>query len=80
MHRAKINHGNSSRIGTCSIGGEKWHREVVACFDVHLKVLGGDGSIASSHPGLILDGSPGTVGSTTAYEPTRIPRFAWSRW
>ncbi|MEM1684969.1 MAG: hypothetical protein QXD60_04355, partial [Nanopusillaceae archaeon] len=35
----------SSRIGTCSAGGEKWHREVAASYNLHLRVLGGDGNM-----------------------------------
>ncbi|MEM2204616.1 MAG: hypothetical protein QXI22_09715, partial [Sulfolobales archaeon] len=61
------------------LGREKWHRYVVACYNLLLKALGGDGSSAPSHPGLILDGSPMPLGSTAAHEPTGIKRSLWAR-
>ncbi|MEM1710626.1 MAG: transposase [Sulfolobales archaeon] len=81
VHGATIRYDNSSRIGTCSTGGEKWHRDVVACFNLLLiKALGGDGSIAPSHPGLKLDGSPMPLGSTATHEPIQIPISVWVKW
>ncbi|MEM4592472.1 MAG: zinc ribbon domain-containing protein [Sulfolobales archaeon] len=80
VHGATIRYDNSSRIGVCSTGGERWHRDVVACFNLLLKALGGDGSIAPSHPGLKLDGSPVPLGSTATHEPIQIPSSVWARW
>jgi len=78
IHRSEIRY-NGSRTGICSLGKEKWHRDVVACYNLLLKALGGDGSSAPSHPGLILDGSPMPLGSTAAHEPTGIKRSLWAR-
>ena len=50
IHRSEIRY-NGSRIGICSTGKERWHGDVVACYNLLLKALGGDGSIAPSHPG-----------------------------
>ncbi|MDI9619827.1 MAG: hypothetical protein QFX33_03345 [Candidatus Nezhaarchaeota archaeon] len=55
----------SSRIGVCSIGGERWHRDAVACWNLLLRVLGGDGSNGSSRSGLDLEGSLMPLGSTS---------------
>jgi putative transposase len=78
MHRVEIRY-NGSRIGVCSAGKEKWHRDVAACYNLLLKALGGDGSTAPSHPGLTLDGSPMPLGSTAAHDLTGIPRSLWAR-
>ncbi len=78
IHRVEIRY-NGSRIGVCSLGKEKWHRDVVACYNLLFKALGGDGSIAPSHPGLNLDGSPMPLGSTAAHDLTGIPRSLWAR-
>ncbi|MEM1596188.1 MAG: transposase [Desulfurococcaceae archaeon] len=80
VHGATIRYDNSSRIGICSTGGERWHRDVVACFNLLLKALGGDGSNAPNHPGLELDGSPVPLGSTATHEPIQIPISVWGRW
>ncbi|MEM4032822.1 MAG: transposase [Zestosphaera sp.] len=80
VHRAVIKYSNDSRIGTCSTSGEKWHRDVVACFNLLIKALSGDGGDAPSHSGLKLDGSPVPLGSTAIHEPTWIFRPTWTRW
>ena len=80
VHGAVIRYGNGSRTGICSTGGEKWHRDVVACFNLLNKALSGDGSNAPSHSGSKLNGSPMPLGSTATHEPMRIPRSAWTRW
>ncbi|MEB3851193.1 MAG: transposase [Desulfurococcales archaeon] len=80
IHNAPINYDNSSRIGRCSGGGELWHRDVVACWNLYLKALRGDGSIAPSPIGLVpLDGSPVPLGSTATHDPIRVPRPVWAR-
>ncbi len=53
VHNALIIYNNGSRIGRCSIGEELWHRDVVACWNLLLKALRGDGSSAPSPVGLI---------------------------
>ncbi|MEM4435325.1 MAG: hypothetical protein QXP10_04540 [Sulfolobales archaeon] len=45
-----------------------------------LKALGGDGSIAPSHPRLKLDVSSVPLGSTATREPIQTPGSAWTRW
>jgi len=79
-HGALISYSNSPRIGTCSTGGEKWHRDAAACFNLFLKALGSNGGNALSCPGFKLDGSHVPFGSTATHEPTRIPGSAWTRW
>jgi len=39
VHDTPINYNNSSRIGKCGKGGELWHRDVVACWNLLLKAL-----------------------------------------
>jgi Transposase and inactivated derivatives len=36
LHKAVIEYG---RIGVCSKGGERWHREVVALINIYFKAL-----------------------------------------
>ncbi|MEM1510849.1 MAG: transposase [Sulfolobales archaeon] len=79
-HRAEIKYSNSLRIGVCSTGGERWHRDAVARFNLLLRALGSDGGNAPSHPGFKLDGSPIPLGSTATHEPTWIPKSTWMRW
>ncbi|MEM0439180.1 MAG: transposase [Sulfolobales archaeon] len=78
IHRSEIRY-NGSRIGVCSLGKERWHRDVVACYNLLLKALGGDGSSAPSRPGHIIDGSHVPFGSTAAHDLTGIPRSLWAR-
>ena len=81
IHKSQITYDNGSRIGKCSIGGELWHRDVVACWNLFFKALGGDGSIAPSPRGLLpVDGSPVPLGSTATHEPIEIQRSLWARW
>jgi len=80
VHGAPIIYSNGSRIGKCSKGGELWHRDVVAVWNLLLKALRGDGGIAPSPAGLTLDGSPVPLGSTATHEPAGIPRSLWARW
>ncbi|WP_350309091.1 RNA-guided endonuclease InsQ/TnpB family protein [Ignisphaera cupida] len=79
IHGSKIVYGNESRIGKCERGGEMWHRDVVAVWNLLLIALRGDGSIAPSLAGLFVDGSPVPLGSTAAHDPTRVPRALWAR-
>ncbi|MFP3312836.1 MAG: transposase [Acidilobus sp.] len=81
IHGAKIVYGRD-RHGTCSKGGETWHRDAVACYNLLLRALGGDGGSApSSLRALIsVDGGPAPLGSTAAHEPAGVPRALWARW
>jgi len=80
VHNAPIIYSNGSRIGRCSKGGELWHRDVVACWNLLLKALRGDGSNAPSPVGHNLDGSPVPLGSTATHDPIGIPKSLWARW
>jgi putative transposase len=80
VHNARIIYSNGGRIGKCSKGGELWHRDVVACYNLLLKARLGNGSTALSLGGLNLDGSPMPLGSTATHEPTVVTRALWARW
>jgi IS605 OrfB family transposase len=81
IHRAEIVYGRN-RHGVCSRGGETWHRDVVACYNLLLRALGGDGGHAPSRLRALIpvDGGPVPLGPTAAHEPIRIPRSLWARW
>jgi IS605 OrfB family transposase len=81
IHNAEIIYGNDRR-GVCSRGGETWHRDVVACYNLLLRALGGDGGAAPSRTRafVTVDGGPVPLGPTAAHEPTPIARGAWARW
>jgi len=81
IHGAEIVYGNG-RHGVCSRGGETWHRDVVACYNLLLRALGGDGGAAPSRlrAFVTVDGGPVPLGPTAAHEPTPIARGAWARW
>nr|WP_281058481.1 zinc ribbon domain-containing protein [Staphylothermus hellenicus] len=46
IHKSPIIYSNGSRIGRCSTGGELWHRDIVACYNILSRTLGVDGSYA----------------------------------
>ena len=81
IHGAEIVYGRD-RHGVCSRGGETWHRDVVACYNLLLRALGGDGGHAPSRMRafVAVDGGPVPLGPTAAHEPTPIAREAWARW
>ena len=80
IHSALIIYRNSSRVGKCSKGGELWHRDIVACYNLLLRARLGNGSSAPSLGGLRVDGSPVPLGSTATHDPTGIPKPLWARW
>jgi IS605 OrfB family transposase len=80
IHKAKIVYSNGCRIGRCSKGGELWHRDVAACYNLLFRASPGDGSSAPSLGGLNLDGSPIPLGSTATHDPTVVTRTLWARW
>jgi len=80
IHTSPINYDNSSRIGKCSEGGEIWHRDVVACWNLLLKALRGDGSHAPSLVGLNVDGCLVPLGTTAPHDFIGIPKSLWARW
>jgi IS605 OrfB family transposase len=79
VHGSEIAYEDGSRVGRCTRGGELWHRDVVAVWNLLLRALRGGGSVAPSPAGLNLDGSPVPLGSTAAHEPTRVPKALWAR-
>ena len=81
IHGAEIVYGKD-RHGVCSKGGETWHRDVVACYNLLLRALSGDGGSAPSRVRafVAVDGGPVPLGPTAAHEPTGIPRALWARW
>jgi len=81
IHGAEIIYGRD-RHGTCSKGGETWHRDVVACYNLLLRALGGDGGPAPSRMRALVavDGGPVPLGPTAAHEPAGVPRALWARW
>ena len=80
VHKTHIVYSNSSRIGRCSVGGELWHRDVVACWNLLFRALGGDGSNAPSLSGLDLDVSRMPFGTNATHDPTEVPKTLWTRW
>ncbi|RLG80549.1 MAG: transposase [Thermoprotei archaeon] len=81
IHRTPINYNNGSRIGRCSEGGELWHRDVTACWNLLLKVLRGDGSHAPSSVGLsFVDVRLVPLASKATHDPIGISKSLWARW
>ena len=78
VHKAPIKY-NGSRVGKCSIGGEKWHRDAAACYNLLLRVWG-DGSRAPSPTKQNIDGWAVPLPATATHDPTRIPKSVWARW
>jgi IS605 OrfB family transposase len=80
IHKAVIEYGED-RIGVCSKGGERWHREVVALINIYLKTLEalyeGYAQKGFGVLGIALDGSTVPLGSTATNKPIEIPRFLW---
>jgi IS605 OrfB family transposase len=81
IHNAPIEYGED-RIGICSKGGERWHREVTALINLYLKALEAqyEGYAQKGFRVLSIDGSPMPLGSTATHEPIEIPRSLWGRW
>ncbi|MDT7887580.1 MAG: transposase [Desulfurococcales archaeon] len=81
IHKAVIEYGED-RIGVCSKGGEKWHREVVALINIYLRALEAlyEGIAQKGFGVLSIDGSPVPLGSTATHEPIEIHGSLWGRW
>jgi len=80
IHSTPIIYSNGSRVGRCSKDGELWHRDVVACWNLLLKALRGDGSYAPSPVGLNVDGRLVPLASTATHDPIGISKSLWARW
>jgi putative transposase len=78
IHNAPIEYGED-RIGICSKGDERWHKEVVALINIYLKALEAlyEGYAQKSFGDPRVDGSPVPLGSTATHEPIEIPRSLW---
>ena len=80
VHSTLIVYSNSSRIGRCSVGGELWHRDVVACINLLIRARLGDGSSAPSLGGSPVDVPRVPFGATATHDPTPIAREVWAKW
>ena len=80
IHNAEIVYGNGSRVGRCSRGGELWHRDVVAVWNLLFRARLGDGSDAPSLGGLVVDVTRVPFGSNATHEPTEISKSLWAKW
>ena len=80
IHSTPIIYNNGSRIGRCSKGGETWHRDVVACWNLLFKALRGDGSYAPNPVGHDVDVRLVPLASTATHDPIGIPKSLWVRW
>ncbi|WP_052833690.1 IS200/IS605 family accessory protein TnpB-related protein [Staphylothermus hellenicus] len=80
IHKAQIIYDNGSRIGKCSMGGELWHRDIVACWNILFRALGVDGSNAPRPIGITVDGRPVPLASTATHDTTTLKRGLWERW
>jgi hypothetical protein len=81
IHNALIEYGED-RIGICSKGDERWHREVVALINIYFKALEAlyEGIAQKGFGVSTLDGSPMPLGSTATHEPIGISISLWGRW
>mgnify|MGYP000008675540 CR=1 FL=1 len=77
IHGCKIKY--NSRTGKCVEGGEIWHRDVAACWNILLRALSGDGGYASSPIGLDVDGRAVPLPSTATHDPIALPKGLWTR-
>ena len=78
IHGAKIRYGKKTRHGRCPAGGEVWHRDLAAVWNLLLRARG-DGSPAPS-PGP-QGGARGAVAPppSAAHDPIRLKRAVWAR-
>ncbi|RLF84920.1 transposase [Thermococci archaeon] len=80
IHNAVVGYENGSRFGVCSVGGEVWHRDVLAVWNLYLRALQSDGGDALSSGDVFVDGSPVPLGSTATSEAIWIEKSRWLRW
>ena len=79
IHGTLIIYSNGSRVGKCSKGGELWHRDVAAVWNLLFRARLGDGSNAPSPGGHLVDGARVPFGPTATHDPIRVPRPVWAR-
>ncbi|ESQ24159.1 MAG: transposase [uncultured Acidilobus sp. JCHS] len=80
IHGAEIIYGRN-RHGICSRGGETWHRDVVGCYNLLLRALGGDGGAAPSRlrAFVAVDGGPVPLGPKESHDPPTVKLGRWLR-
>jgi len=80
IHGTEIVYGRN-RHGVCSKGGETWHRDVVACYNLLLRALGGDGGAAPSRLRALapVDGGPVPLGPKESHDPPAVKLGRWLR-
>jgi len=78
IHHVEIEYGKD-RHGVCKAGGEIWHRDVVAVYNILSRL--GDGSTAPSlgESKLNLHVSPVPLGMKAAHDPIVIEKKLWGR-
>jgi len=79
IHGAKIRYGKKTRRGRCPVGGEMWHRDVVAVWNLLLRARGDVGSALSPGSGEGNARGAVTPPPSAAHDPIRIPRAVWAR-
>jgi len=78
IHGVEIEYNHETRRGRCPIGGEVWHRDVAAVWNLLLRARG-DGSTA---PSLGPQGDargPVPLAPSAAHDPIRLKRAVWAR-
>jgi len=81
IHKSPIEYDGRTRLGKCTAGGEVWHRDVAAVWNLLLRAQGnGSTALSPRAQELSVNGSPVPLGSTAAHEPIRISRSVWARW
>jgi len=80
IHGAEIEYDYKTRRGKCPVGGEIWHRDVAAVWNLLLRARG-DGSPAPSPGPAVGEDARGAVTPppSAAHDPIRIPRAVWAR-
>jgi len=78
IHHVEIEYGKD-RHGVCKVGGEIWHRDVVAVYNILSRL--GDGSTAPSlgEGKLNLHVSPVPLGMKATHDPIVIEKKLWAR-
>jgi len=85
IHGVKIKYSKKTRRGRCPVGGEVWHRDVVAVWNLLLRARGDVGSALSPGPSgrgdvrVTANGGLVAPAPTAAHDPVRISRSVWAR-
>jgi len=80
IHGVEIKYNGKTRRGRCPAGGEVWHRDVAAVWNLLLRARGDGGPAPSPGPRRgAAHGGPMTPAPTAAHDPTRLKRAVWAR-